>query len=219
RLIKKGAIAAVEVHSELLKESNTQEFNYDIIKSSIQVVDTFTTLSDVNMLNLTILVDQLNDHSYRYKIINLKYAYDVFLFSKKVKAKDAVNTISPLIQTLNSFLAACAEVFNTPNSLVYRHTKQTNAYLNLFNEQLTNYKKAKKRRTRINTYLYLKKALTILYKCLVYRKYRTWLFTTLINTLKRELKKYIIKIQSLLFIFIMLFTDLIYQSTILLQFL
>ncbi len=159
RLIKKEYIAAIEIHSELLRKSYSQEFNYDTIKSSIQVVDNVAMLSDANMLNLTILAGQINDYRFLYRRIALRNAYDVFLLSKKVSAKNAVNTISSLNNPLHCFLAACGEVFNNPDSLEYTQTKKTKAYLNMFKELFTNPKKVNRRTTRIKTYLYLKHVL------------------------------------------------------------
>ena len=191
RLIKKDCIAAIEIHSEFLRKSDAHVFNYDTIKSSIQVKDTFAMLSDANMLNLSILANQINDFRFHYRTINLRNAYDVFLLSKEVNAKNAVNSISTLSHPLHCFLAACGEVFNTPDSLEYTQTKQTKAYLKLFNQQFTNPRKAKRRNARIKTYLYLKRVLTSLYKCIIYKKYRTWLFYYVLdfNSRKRQFKK------------------------------
>ena len=176
RLIKKEYIAAIEIHSDLLRKSYSQEFNYDTIKSSIQVVDNVAMLSDANMLNLTILACQINDYGYLYRRIALRNAYDVFLLSKKVSAKNAVNTISSLKHPLHCFLAACGEVFNNPDSLEYTQTKKTKAYLNMFKELFTNPKKVNRRTTRIKIYLYLKHVLGSLYNGIFYKKYRVWLF-------------------------------------------
>ena len=176
RLINKEYIAAIEIHSELLRKSYSQEFNYDTIKSSIQVVDNLAMLSDANMLNLSILAGQINDYGYHYRRIALRNAYDVFLLSKKVSAKNAVTTISTLKNPLHCFLAACGEVFNNPDSLEYTQTKKTKAYLNMFKELFTNPKKVNRRTARIKTYLYLKYVLGFLYNGIFYKKYRSWLF-------------------------------------------
>ena len=101
----------------------------------------------------------------------------MFFYSpKKSSAKNAVNTVKGLSHPLHCFLAACGEVFNTPDSLEYTKTKKTKAYLKLFKEQFTNPRKANRRHTRIKAYLYLKHVLSILYMCVFYKKYRTWLF-------------------------------------------
>ncbi len=176
RLIKKDCMAAIEIHSEFLRKSEAHLFNYDTVKSSIQVLDNVAMLSDGNMLNLSILANQINDYRFNYRRIALRNAYDVFLLSKKCNAKNAVNTISKLSHPLHCFLAACGEVFNTPDSLEYTKTKKTKAYLILFKEQFTNPIKANRRHTRIKAYLYLKHVLSILYMCVFYKKYRAWLF-------------------------------------------
>ena len=181
RLIKDGFIAAIEIHDKLLIEDYTQEFNYDTIKSSIQVLDNVAMLSDGNMLNLSILANQINDYRFHYRTINLRNAYDVFLLSKKVSAKNEVNTVKGLSHPLHCFLAACVEVFNTPDSLTYIQTKQTKAYLALFKEQFTNPRKANRRHTRIKLYIQLKTILTKFYKGIFYKEYRAWLFYWIID--------------------------------------
>ena len=191
RLIKKDCIAAIEIHSEFQRKSDAHLFNYDTVKSSIQVIDNVAMLSDGNMLNLSILANQINDYGFRYRTINLRNAYDVFLLSKKVSAKNAVNIISKLSHPLHCFLAACGEVFNSPDSLAYTQTKQTNAYLKLFKEQFTNPRKAKRRHTRIKLYNSIKLVFSTLRKAIVYKKHRVWLFYYILelNYLKEHLKK------------------------------
>ena len=191
RLIKKEAIAAIEIHDKLLIEGYTQNFNYNTIKSSIQVVDNFAMLSEANMLNLSILANQINDYRFHYKTISLRNAYDVFLLSKKVSATNAVNSISKLSHPLHCFLAACGEVFNSPDSLTHTQTKQTKAYLKLFKEQFTNPRKAKRRNTRIKFFNSAKLVFSTLWKAILYKKYRVWLFYYVLelNYLKHHLKK------------------------------
>ena len=191
RLIKDGFIAAIEIHDKLLIEDYTQEFNYNTIQSSIQVVDNFAMLSDANMLNLSILANQINDYRFHYKTISLRNAYDVFLLSKKVSATNAVNTISKLSHPLHCFLAACGEVFNSPDSLTYNQTKQIKAYLKLFKEQFTNPRKANRRNARIKFFNSVKLVFSTLRKAILYKKHRVWLFYYVIelNYLKEHLKK------------------------------
>jgi len=181
RLIKKETIAAIEIHDKLLIEDYTQEFNYNTIKSSIQVIDNVAMLSDGNMLNLSILSNQINDFRFHYKTINLRNAYDVFLLSKKTAAKNAVNTVKGLSHPLHCFLAACVEVFNSPDSLTYIQTKKTKAYLILFKEQFTSPRKVNRRHTRIKLYIQLKTILTKFYKGIFYKEYRAWLFYWIID--------------------------------------
>ena len=181
RLVKEDKIAAIEIHDNLLKEGYSNRFNHDTVKSSIQVIDNVAMLSDGNMLNLSILANQINDDQFFYKRISLRNANDVFLLSKKVSAKNAVNTVKGLSHPLHCFLAACVEVFNTPDSLAYTQTKQTNAYLKLFKEQFTNPRKANRRHTRIKLYIQLKTILTKFYKGIFYKEYRAWLFYWIID--------------------------------------
>ena len=177
RLQKENNIAAVEIHSEILGiEKYRKEFNYSVVKKDSQVINEVRVLSYANKLNLSIIANQINDYGFEYKTMALRNAYDVFLLSKKTNAKVSVNALDKLTNPLNCFLAACYEIFNKVDSLEYNKTKKTASYLSIFNNQFTNIKTAKRRYKRIKTYLFFKKRLGIIYKSLIYKEYRVWLF-------------------------------------------
>ena len=176
RLQKENNIAAVEIHKELLLEKHTNEFNYSFVEKDSQVIKGVTVLSYANKLNLSIIANQINDSGFYYKTMALRNAYDVFLLSKKTNAKDAVNTLDKLSQPLNCFLAACYEVFNKVDSLEYNNTKKAASYLNVFNSQFTSRKRTKRKHKRIKIYLFIKSRVNILYKSIMYKEYRVWLF-------------------------------------------
>lgn len=177
RLQKESNIAAVEIHSEILGiEKYRKEFNYSIVEKDSQIINEVRILSYANKLNLSIIANQINDHGFDYKTMALRNAYDVFLLSKKTNAKEAVNVLDKLTNPLNCFLAACYEIFNQVDSLDYNNTKMTASYLSIFNNQFINKKTTKRRHKRIKRYLFLKSRLGIIYKSLIYKKYRVWLF-------------------------------------------
>lgn len=177
RLQKENNIAAIEIHSEILGiEKYRKEFNYSVVEKDSQVIDEVRVLSYANKLNLSIIANQINDHGFKYKTMALRNAYDVFLLSKKTNAKDAVNSLNKLTNPLHCFLAACYEVFNKVDSLEYNKTKMTVSYLKIFNRQFANPKATKKRQKRIKIFLFIKSRLTILYKSIIYKEYRVWLF-------------------------------------------
>ena len=177
RLQKENNIAAIEIHSEILGiEKYRKEFNYSVVKKDSQVINEVRVLSYANKLNLSIIANQINDYGFEYKTMALRNAYDVFLLSKKTNAKDAVNTLNKLTNPLHCFLAACYEIFNKVDSLEYNNTKMSASYLSVFNNQFTNSKTTKRRHKRIKTYLFLKSRLGVIYKSLIYKDYRVWLF-------------------------------------------
>ena len=133
-------------------------------------------MSYANKLNLTILSKQINDSGFHYKTIPLRSAYDVFLLSKKTSAKEAVISLDTLNHPLNCFLASCYEVFNSVDSLEYNNTKKTAAYLSDFNSQFANPKATHRKHKIIQIYLFLKHRLYIIYKSIIYKEYRVWLF-------------------------------------------
>ena len=176
RLKKEGNIASVEIHKEMLVEKYANEFNFSFVKKDNQVINGFAVLSYINKLNLSIITNQINDHGSYYKTMALRNAYDVFLLSKKTNAKAAVNTLDKLTHPLNCFLAACYEVFNTVKSLEYNKTTKTASYLSVFNSQFINRKKTKRKHNRIKISLFIKFRVNILYKSIIYKEYRVWLF-------------------------------------------
>ncbi len=177
RLQKENCIAAVEIHSEILTiEKYRKEFNYNIVKKDSHLIKDIRILSYANKLNLSIISNQIIDHGFLYKTINLRNAYDVFLLSKKTNAKNATNALNKLNHPLNCFLAACYEIFNAVDSLEYNKTEMTASYLKLFNSQFVNPKAAKKRQKRLKLLLSIKLRLNILSKSIIHKKYRLWLF-------------------------------------------
>ena len=177
RLQKENNIAAIEIHKNFMERKKyKKEFGYDSVEKNIQSISGFSVLSNSDKLKLSIISNQINDNGFCYKSIPLRNAYDVFLLSKKTDAKEAVNSLNKLRHPLNCFLAACYDVFNKVTSLEYNRTAKTVSYLSIFNNQLDNPIQTRKRNKRVKVYIYIKSRLNILFKSLVYKKYRVWFF-------------------------------------------
>jgi hypothetical protein len=176
RLINRKNLAAVEIHQELLLEKYANEFNYNFVEKDSQIINGVRVLSYANKLNLSIIANQINDNGFYLRIMPLRNAYDVFLLSKKTNAKDALNKLDKLSHPLNCFLAACYEIFNKVDSLEYTNTSKTAHYLGVFKSQFINSRRTKRRHNIIKSYLFIKSRLNILYKALLYKEYRVWLF-------------------------------------------
>ena len=179
RLQKENNIAAIEIHKELLIEKYANEFNYNFVGQDSQVINGFKVLSYANKLNLSIIANQINDSGFYYKTMALRNAYDVFLLSKKTNAKEALNTLDKLKHPLNCFLAACDEVFNKVGSLTYNPTAKTESYLSGFNSQFTNPIQTINKHKCIKRCLFIKSRLNLIYKAVIHKEYRVWLFNVL----------------------------------------
>jgi hypothetical protein len=194
RLQKEDRIAAIEIHSELLGiKKYSSEFNYSFVEKDSQTLNGVGVLSYANKLNLSIIANQINDSGFYYKTMALRNAYDVFLLSKKTNAKDAVNTLDKLSHPLNCFLAACYEVFNKVESIKYIKNAKTALYLINFNNQFTKPVKGQSKLNKI--YLFIKRMFYILYKSVIYKEYRVFLFKSLTdkNWYKEKLIQFEIK--------------------------
>jgi hypothetical protein len=175
RLQKENNIAAIEIHSELLGiKKYTNEFNYNFVEKDSQLINGIYVLSYANKLNLSIIANQINDNGFYFKTIALRNAYDVFLLSKKTNAKEAVNSLNKLGHPLNCFLAACDEVFNKVETVEYNKNAKTAMYLRNFNKQFTKPVRGQSKRNKI--YLFIKRIFYILYKSIIYKEYRIFLF-------------------------------------------
>ena len=133
-------------------------------------------LSYANKLNLSIIADQINDNGIYFKSFILRNAYDVFLLSKKTNAKDAVNTLNKLNKHLNCFLAICFQVFSAVNSLEYNRTNTAASHITAFNRQFTYRKTTKIVHKLIKMFLLIKSRLNIIYKAIIIKEFRIWLF-------------------------------------------
>ena len=181
RLKIANAIAAIEIHKELLSENYADEFNYIFVKKDNQLLNGFFVLSYANKLCMSIISHQINDNGYYYKTIPLRNAYDVFLLSKKTIASEAINEFDKLSIPLNCFLATCNEVFNNVDSLKYNKSTKTTSYLSIFHSQFSDPKKTKKNHSRVKFFLRLKLRVFFLCKCLYRREYRSYLFKRILE--------------------------------------
>ena len=133
KLVKPASIAAVEIHNEVTIEKHRGEFNYKIINKDTQLINDFSIMSFENQLSLSIISSQINDYGFELKNFSLRNAYDVFLLSKKVDTKKAISKFTKLKNPLNCFIANCNLVFGDLESLKYHKIKESENFLNAFN--------------------------------------------------------------------------------------
>ncbi|MDB4167628.1 hypothetical protein N9601_04045 [Polaribacter sp.] len=97
--------------------------------------------------------------------------------SKKTNAKEAVNSLNKLSYPLNCFLSACDEVFNKVETIEYNKNAKTALYLRNFNNQFSKPVRSQSKGNKI--YLFIKRTFYILYKSLISKEYRVFLFKSL----------------------------------------
>ncbi|KOY50933.1 nucleotidyltransferase domain-containing protein [Polaribacter dokdonensis] len=176
RLQKEGKIAAVEIHKELLLEKYAKEFNYELIQKDAQIINGIQVLSYRNQLSLSIIAKQINDGGLYHKNIALRNAYDVFLLSKKTNALIAFDQFETLKNPLTCFLASCYITFNKPRSLEYKTSSNIEEYLAIFNAQMMDDELRRKNLKSADKKLFVNSRVKILYKSIVDKDHRTWLY-------------------------------------------
>ncbi len=187
RLVKQNHIAAIEIHKDFVREPNTNEFNYAVIKDSLLVLNSTSFLSYPHQLSLSIIAYQINDNGQFYKAINLRNAYDVFVLSEKVDALKSIQELHYFFNSLNNFLGLCNLVLS--NTISYQKGATVSNYLEectkLMEEESIRRKHRKKQSRKIS----IKQRLHIIKKSFYKRDYRVWLFKLLTdkNWYKRKL--------------------------------
>jgi len=176
KLITENKIAAVEIHKELLNKKYAPEFNYNFIKDSVQIQYGVSVLSFKDQLSLSIAASHINNNGFKYKGITLRNAYDVFLLSKKTTAKNAFKKFNNLESILHSFLASCYVVFNNPKTLHYTTSKKIEKYLVQFNKLINDKKLVEQEFKKSVRKRKISIRIEIIFKSLLYKKYRIWLF-------------------------------------------
>lgn len=174
RLHKEGCVAPIEIHKEVLIEKFADEFGQDVIHDQCVSVKEFTVLSYENQLSLTILANQINDDGFYFKNLTLKTAYDTFLISKKTNTKKAFQKFNKLEFPLTCFIATCAQVFNTTDSLSYNTSPEIERYLERFNLYLVNDVKRKRDFKLIKLKLNLIRKNDLILKTIFNKEYRNW---------------------------------------------
>lgn len=174
RLKKEERIAAVEIHSDMLKEKYIGEFNYETTIQNSFIKNNFNFLGHKEQLSLAIIANQINDNEQlKYKIA-LRNAYDVYLLSQKINSLKAVEQYKLLFNPLNNFLIITQFVFNS-NSIFYKKTNSSEIYLSKFLSRISDQKKAQKFDKKINTELFFKERFKILGKLFYDKEMRSWL--------------------------------------------
>jgi len=129
KITKEGKIAAIEVHYKMV--TNDRHFNYKNIIKNIKVIKSnLSVFSYSDQALMTSYNKQINDKGQWYKSISLRNSYDLFLVSKHTNIKNAIEKHkSSQSKYLMNFLASCSLVFNSPKSLSYEKTSETNNFL------------------------------------------------------------------------------------------
>ncbi|WP_299066013.1 nucleotidyltransferase family protein [uncultured Polaribacter sp.] len=176
RIRKKGSIAAVEIHKELIIKEFSKEFNYNFIQKDIQKFDKIHVLSYQNQLCLSIIATQINDYSFYYKSISLRNAYDILLLSSKINTSTDFSNLNRLKNPLNCYVALCYDIFNKANSLEYNKTSQTKKYLLKFYKLLNNDELRLKHHKRTKRKIFISYRIKIIFESFYNKELRLWLF-------------------------------------------
>lgn len=179
RMIKKGEIAAVEVHYRMI--SRDHEFDHTFIKKSLtKLADNTTVLSYDNQVLLTCINKQINDKGQWFKTISLRNSYDLYLLSRLTSIKKILNNFNATeSKYLDNFIAGSSHVFNSPPTLANTKTRQTEKFVNKQLDYLNTPQKSAYNRKKWDLYFLYKNRFSIVIKSFYKKEYRSYLFKKL----------------------------------------
>lgn len=168
RMVKKGSIAAIEVHTKLLREGFSNLFNYEHIRDSLMEVNGYKLLHHDKQFKYNILVHQINDYGLKYNFLSLRKVYDIFLIYKRDN-----NIDNSLTESCHSFIAASNLLLNY--SIPYVKSKKTDVfkkrYLHLLN---LNSKKRNKLQKRKKNQINIMHKINIILRSFYKKEYLMW---------------------------------------------
>lgn len=174
RIKKEKRIAAVEIHTKMLKEEYVEEFNYETTIPNSFTKNSVTFLGNNEQLSLAIIANQINDDDkLRYKI-GLRNTYDVYLLSLKTNSLSAIKKYTLLFTPLNNFLSASQKVLNS-KLIYFKETDESKLYLTKFINFLSNTKQSQDFNKKVNTKLFFKARFDIVKKFFHNKEMRSWL--------------------------------------------
>lgn len=131
-LIKKGAVASVEVHHRLLGGDSEQYFNWSIVKETLMdchSMSKFKILSNKDLILHNMLNAEINDQaSLMYKLL-LRQSYDLMLLANRENPFNTIRVFGHYFNKLNSYIAVSANVLGFPIGLNYDNSSKIKRHI------------------------------------------------------------------------------------------
>lgn len=162
KMVKEGSIAAVEVHSKILKKPYTQFLDYKTIQKDSFSSNNCAVASYENQFLISILQKQINDNLYYSKSIALRNVYDSFLLSSKIKKKNRIINNKKINKYLNNYKCCLSEILNSPSNINFTENKESRKYLNSYLKIISNSKEELYKVKILNSYIKIKDKVKIL---------------------------------------------------------
>ncbi len=175
RLVHEDFIAAVEIHSEVLRRPfNTYLNGNDVWRRRFRESDiNIPHLND--QLALAIAASQINDFGYDRKTVGLKTMNDVLILkSQGAQLETEDNSFGKILSHYMSFVSEMCLINSSEH-----HDADTQVYLKEMHSMLNDEKYREKQSSSVQKELYLKTRLGIIPKAIRSKEYRKWLWERL----------------------------------------
>jgi hypothetical protein len=178
KMVKKGSIAAIEIHSKIVLNKYSKLYNYKTFIKDTRKINNINIPSLKNQIIHNCINKQFSDKGKYYRNPSFRNSYDLFRLSFKVNPLVIIKNEAKLFNTFNSYLLQSYLLFRHKNLNYFKNYKskiETNLFLILINYKNINkiYKyifiQLKKIKTR--SILILRMTYKPTYRSYFYRKY------------------------------------------------
>lgn len=123
RLVRKGSIAAIEVHKSVISNKYSEKYNYTFFLKKNREIENIKIPSIDNQIIHNCINKQFGDNGKQYKSFSLRNSYDLFKLSFKGFPLDAINKEIKYFKIFNNYLANSYFLFKHEN-LSYKKSRK-----------------------------------------------------------------------------------------------
>jgi len=118
RMVKKGSIAAIEIHDKVILNKYSKNYNYNLFLDGLRKFDNFSIPSIKNQIVHNCINKQFSDQGSCYKSLTLRNSYDLLKLSLKENTLNAIKPHKYHFNLFSTYIGASKTIFDA-DSLVY----------------------------------------------------------------------------------------------------
>jgi hypothetical protein len=130
KMVKKGKIAAIEIHSDIILNKNSKLYNYSFFYNTNRIIDKISIPSSENQIIHNCINKQFSDRGRYYKSLALRNSYDLYRLSFNAIPLKVIKKDKIYFEVFNTYIGTSYFLFKSKN-LMYEQTKQTSKQITI----------------------------------------------------------------------------------------
>nr|WP_320023644.1 nucleotidyltransferase family protein [uncultured Draconibacterium sp.] len=131
RLQNEKAVAAVEVHRQVVLSPHSKNFSFEVINNNRKRINSngdAYVLSDSHQIIHNVLNAQLNDNAYKQKSILLRNIYDLLLLAKRENTIKVANNFGHYRKQFNAYFFVASKFLGNTNQITFANNLKARRY-------------------------------------------------------------------------------------------